>query len=302
MQTKMNNLDIKDREIFKAYLGLRRHELAAYAFENIYIWKRLFDIRWTIYSGSLLVFFRDNLGTFLYLPPLSATEDEKAVKEAFRIMDGLNPKALHVSRIENVEERDTGFYHGQGYKIYDKPADYLCRKSALIDLKGKAFKSKRASINYFSKHFRFKYLPYAEKFKDDCLGLYRLWARQRKEKTKDRVYQGMLDDSLVCLGVLLEDYRHLAASGRVVTIDQKLKGFTFGYRLNRDTFCVLYEITDLSIKGLAQFIFRRFCAEQSQSRYINIMDDSQLENLRRVKESYRPERRVPAFIVSRKDG
>ena len=82
-------------------------------------------------------------------------------------------------------------------------------------------------------------------------------------------------------------------------VEKQIKGFTFGYKLNNDTFCILYEITDLSIKGLAQFIFRRFSAELKDYSYINIMDDSGLDNLRKVKLSYKPKRLVSAYIATR---
>jgi hypothetical protein len=62
------------------------------------------------------------------------------------------------------------------------------------------------------------------------------------------------------------------------------------YEINKDTFCILYEITDLSVKGLAQFIFKEFATELTGYKYINIMDDSGLENLKKVKLSYQPEK------------
>jgi hypothetical protein len=67
-----------------------------------------------------------------------------------------------------------------------------------------------------------------------------------------------------------------------------------------ETFCILYEITDLGIKGLAQFIFRRYCQELKDYKFINIMDDSGLENLRRTKLAYKPVRQVRAFIATKK--
>jgi len=76
--------------------------------------------------------------------------------------------------------------------------------------------------------------------------------------------------------------------------------FTFGFKLNKDTFCILYEITDLSIKGLSQFIFRQFCSELKNHRYINIMDDSGLVNLKRVKLSYHRREQSPVILLLEK--
>ena len=39
-----------------------------------------------------------------------------------------------------------------------------------------------------------------------------------------------------------------------------------------------------------------------QYEYVNIMDDSGLENLKAVKESYHPLRLVPAYIADRENG
>jgi hypothetical protein len=124
----------------------------------------------------------------------------------------------------------------------------------------------------------------------------------RKTKSSDVVYQGMLEDSLNCLKVVLKDYSKLGLIGRVVKIENKIKAFTIGYPLNKDTFCILFEITDLSIKGLSQFIFSRFSAELKDYKYINIMDDCGLDNLKQVKSSYHPLKIIPSYIVKRKNG
>jgi hypothetical protein len=84
-----------------------------------------------------------------------------------------------------------------------------------------------------------------------------------------------------------------------VRIDHEIKAFSFGYQLSKDIFCILYEITDLSIKGLAQFIFRQFSQELKDYKYINIMDDSGLESLAKTKLAYRPLRLIPAYVITR---
>ena len=91
------------------------------------------------------------------------------------------------------------------------------------------------------------------------------------------------------------NHQALGLVGRVVFIDSCLKGYTFGYPLNSEIFCILFEVTDLSIKGLAQFLFRSFCQEGTAYRWINAMDDSGLENLKRVKLSYRPVKQLASY-------
>lgn len=297
---KPRKLTLKDKPVFSKYLGLSRHQLSYFSFENIYIWKKLYAISWLEIKDNLCVFFQDNLGCFLYLPPLGKKIRPETVKEAFRIMDQLNPHP-EISRIDNAEEKEIVFYQRLGYVARGKYPEYLCARAEQAELKGNKFKSKRASYNYFIKHYKFSILPFNLRDKGACLKLYHSWMEKRRALNQDVVYQGMLKDSLSCLEVLLKDYRQLGIVGRIVKVGGKIKAFTFGFRLNREIFCILYEITDLSVKGLAQFIFRQFCAQLAQYKYINIMDDSGLENLRKVKLSYHPARFIPAYIITRRN-
>jgi len=295
---RLNKLSIRDKEIFEKYLSLDKRELSVYAFLNIYIWKGLFEIRWAVIEDNLCIFVKDKIGCFLYLPPLGKIKTPEVIRLVFETMDKTN-RNKEVSRIENVEEKDVVFYRNLGYGCQDKYPDYLCKRTEQIELKGNQFKSKRASFNYFIKHYKSECLPFSSRYKNDCLKLYYRWMKNRKAQNRNPVYQGMLKDSLTCLQVLLDEYRNLGATGRIVKVNGGIKAFTFGFKLNSDIFCVLYEVTDLSIKGLAQFIFREFCRELAGYEYINIMDDSGLENLKRVKLSYHPIKLVPAYIVKR---
>ena len=296
---KLKNISLKDRRIFDKYLNLSEHELSAYAFANIYIWKNLFDIRWAIIDKALCVFFRDKIGCFLYLPPLSERRRPGAIREAFEILDRFNANS-EISRIENAQIADLDYYRSLGYLCRQKDPEYLCDRDDLIELKGNAFKSKRSCFNYFLRNYRFQYRPYSSADKISCLRLHELWSKERAAGTNDDLYRMMLGDSYQALKVSLSNYNHLKLIARVVTVSGELKAFTLGYRLSPRFFCILFEIADLSIKGLAQFIFRQFSLEaQATAVYINIMDDSGLENLRRVKLSYRPARLIHPYIVKR---
>ena len=291
---------IKDKALFERYLGLYKHELSVYSFANIYIWKRLFQINWAVIDGCLCVFFRDKIGAFLYLGPLGKNISRTTLDKAFQIMDGFN-KNKEISRIENVEARDIPFYQGLGYVCKEKSSDYLCLRSELAGLLGNKFKSKRACFNYFTKYYTHEYLPFSIKHKGACLKLYDSWMKERRAQNQDPIYRGMLEDSLQSLKAALDNYKNLGFIGSVVRIKKEIKAFTFGFKLNKEAFCILYEIADLSIKGLAQFIFAEFCRELKEYKYINIMDDSGLENLKKVKLSYQPVKLIPAYIATRRD-
>ena len=297
---KLNTLILKDKRVFNQFLGLKEHSLSVYSFQNIYIWKALFDIEWQVIEDCLCIFFKDNFGAFLYLTPQGKNQNPLVVKKAFEIMDSFNSNK-DISRIENIEESDVDFYQNLGLECREKSCDYLCFRKDLAGLEGDKFKSKRASFNYFTKHYDFEYASYTIKDKKGCLKLYDHWMRDRAKTNSDPLYRGMLLDSRKSLQQAFDNYKDLDFIGGAVKINKEIKGFTFGFKLNKDTFCILYEITDLSIKGLAQFIFREFCRELKGFKYINIMDDSGLENLKKVKLSYHPEKLIRAYIAQRKD-
>jgi uncharacterized protein len=299
---KLKKIRLADRTLFNKFLrsGKECRELSVFSFENIYIWKELYDIRWAVVDNCLCVFFRDNVGCFLYLPPLGKETRLPAVTAAFQVMDAINANK-DISRIENLEKRDIGVFENMGYACEYKSSDYVCSRAGLAALKGDSLKSKRSACNYFVKHYKSQYLRFYPSDRAGCRELFRLWQKQRSAGCDDKIYRGMIEDSLSCLEALFGAYRHLGAVGRIVKIDNEIKAFSFGYKINPESFCILYEITDLSIKGIAQFIFREFCSELKNFRYINIMDDSGLDNLKKVKLSYRPVKLLPAYIARRRN-
>jgi len=292
----LNKLKLGDKKIFDKYLAFEEHGLSVYNFANIYIWRKFFDIRWQLIDNNLCVFFQDKIGAFLYFSPLGKSRSPETTKEVFAILGKLN-KNPELAHIENVEDKDLDFYKKQGFRCELKAYDYLCRRADLAGLKGNKFKSKRSSYNYFIKHNDFTCEKLLLKDRSSCIKLYNLWQKQRQADNPDHIYQGLLSDGSIALKEALYNYKALGFQGIAVKINKEIKGFTFGFQLNPDTFCILYEITDLSIKGLAQFIFRSFSQELKEYKFINIMDDSGLENLKKVKLSYHPQELVPAYIV-----
>ncbi len=295
---KLNKLTLRDQKLFNKHLVFVKHSLAAFSFANIYIWRAIFDIQWVLIENSLCVFFSDKIGCFMYLPPLEKERSPQVIKQVFAIMDSIN-KNRDISRIENIEGEDLEYYRALGYLCHEKYPDYLCSRNDLALLRGNKFKSQRASYNYFIKHHNFDSQRLRMVDRAGCLNLFHYWIEERKAHCHEDIYCGMLEDNREVIKEALSNYKELGLEGMIVRVEKQIKGFTFGYKLNDDTFCILYEITDLSIKGLAQFIFSKFSAELKDYNYINIMDDSGLDNLRKVKLSYKPRQLIDAYIVTR---
>jgi len=295
---KFHSLTLKDKPIFEKYLRRQYHELSVYAFASIFIWKPMYKIFWAVIEKNLCVFFQDKIGCFMNLEPLGKAKTPALIKKCFKVMDAYN-KNPAISRIENIEARSLNFYRRQGYNCLYKTSEYLCLREKIVGLKGDAFKSQRWALNYFIKHYSFEYLPFRNKDKKSCFLLYNDWVKQRQSNARDSLYAAMLEDNLFTQKIALRDYLQLGLSGRVIKVNGKISAYTLGYQLNPDTFCILSETTDLNIKGISQYIFREFSRELTWYKYINIMDDLGLENLAKVKLSYRPIRLITAYNIER---
>jgi hypothetical protein len=114
------------------------------------------------------------------------------------------------------------------------------------------------------------------------------WCRLKESRLEDPVARRMLGDQRSALGVVLDHCGELGLTGRVIRIGPAVEAFTLGFELNPETLCVLFEFTNLEIKGLAAHIFRQFCREMEGCSLVNIMDDCGLESLRQMKLSYHP--------------
>ena len=229
------------------------------------------------------------------IPPLGKSPSQKAIRQAYTFTLEAS-RAKQIARIENVPTDLVPFLQKMGFRTVEKEIEYLYETQALIQLKGDRYKSKRAAYNLFVRNYRAAQLkPYQDTHLADCLALYESWQQERGARYHDELYRAMLEDSQHAHRTGLMNYEELGLIGRVVFIDGVLKGYTFGYPLNSETFCVLFEVTDLQTKGLAQFLFREFCREHTAHRWINTMDDSGLENLKRVKLSYRPAKQLSSY-------
>ncbi len=229
------------------------------------------------------------------IPPMGASLSQKVIREAYAFTLEANG-AKQIARIENVPAPLIPFFRGMGFHAVQKETEYLYETDALVQLRGDRYKSKRAAYNLLIRnHPAAQLQPYQSAHLGDCLALYESWQQERRKQSHDDIYRAMLEDSWHSHRTGLMNREELGLIGRVVFIDGILKGYTFGYPLNSKIFCILFEVTDLGIKGLAQFLFRQFCQEQSAYQWINTMDDSGLENLKRVKLSYRPAKQLSSY-------
>ena len=299
---QLHPLTLNDKPIFDEYAHRTRPQLSNYAFAPLYVWKEHFQFYWARLAEYLCIFAKQGEDYFMPILPMPCDPEKRTyrnvIRTAYQFMleSNRNP---HIARIENVPQELRTFFQEIGFRAALKETEYLYETTALNALSGNRFKRKRNAYNAFIERYpSAEFRPYCTADREACLALHEAWYTARAAKCEDAVYCAMLEDSRSAHRIAIGHAETLGLLGRIVRIGEEISGYTFGYPLNADTFCVLFEITDLEIKGLAQFIYREFCKELVDTyRWVNAMDDSGLENLERVKRSYHPIRLIPSYNV-----
>lgn len=290
-----HSLNINDKLLFNRFLGQDPHALSCYSFENIFIWRSLFNIRWVKIDDALCLFFKDDVGMFMPLPPLGK-RSKKVLDICFSVMEEFNHNK-DISRVENIEEKELAFFKDSKYRFYEKSQEYIVAQKDIASYRGDRFKHKRALANFFKKNTRYEIRDYTPGIKDDVLALYCRWMKERKSKNIDSIYCAMLEDSFKALGELLIHYEKLDVRAKVVFCDRTLAAFTSGVSISDSIFCVNFEIADLSFKGLAAFIFSAFTESLKKYAWINIMDDSGIENIKKTKLMFKPVKILSSYTA-----
>ncbi len=286
-------------EAFAAIEWIGGGPLAAYSFPYHCIWRALLSYWWIEIDGHLCLFAESPDGVFMPLPPLGTGPVTGAVAEAFRIMQERN-RGRAVTRVENVPAGLKAELERAGYRLAPKDVDYFYRAADLVTLAGDRYKSQRAACNRFGREQGGLLESYESRDQDECLALYRDWRDQKLAKGMEESARSLLADSEAAHREAFAHYTALGLAGAVVRVKGAIRAYTFGYWLAPSVFCVLLEAADRTIPGLAQFLFREFCARaQAQGAdFINTMDDSGLAGLAKSKQEYHPIELIPNWIAT----
>ena len=285
---------IDAKSLFDRYIKLIEAPLSDYTFANNIIWLSQKSGFYQIIEDCFCLFSLNGHCLTMLLPPLGMPARQAAALEAcFRIMDGYNPNP-YFSLVEyvyrdfvNILDQDDG-----RWLIERSLPDYIYRTEDLIQLKGNAYKTKRSEINQFRRaHPDHRLELLGPKHWDGIRELINTWLRNRiKYMSGDLIadFFYTVEQERQAIERALTHYDTLALQGLCLFINHRLEGFTFGERITPDVANVLVEKTNFAIPGSAQYLFREFAKNFSACTFINVGDDLGLENLRRVKMSYRP--------------
>ncbi len=262
---------------------------SAWAFANHYLWRDLLSYSWRRIGPSFCLFADSVDGRFMPVPPLGATVGRDVLESAFAHMRARSP-GRGVARIENVPRPLAEAWSRAGFRVVPRDPEYLYRAEEIAALKGDRYKSQRAACNKLLRHHRVVLDPFENAYLADCRRLYREWREQKQQPGSDAWASSLLEDSEAYHRRLLTDAETVGLTGWVAHVDGRIRGYTFGAALMPGVWCIVAEIADRAVPGLADWMFREGARRAAERGFdvVNTMDATGLPSLARSKQSYRP--------------
>jgi uncharacterized protein len=305
----LRSVQITDRAFLAPYFASLSEPISDYTFSQLYTWRNSLRILWTTLHGHLCVFANGSGDLTLLMPPLGDGNTPRALEAAFELMDDYN--AVHGvpdrSRVEYASEESLARCGRDGLIVQPMGADYVYDLRRMIDLAGGDLASKRQAKNRFLRNYEHRVELYdPATHRAACRALLDSWKQRQDAQHEDETEFSALKrrKETIATSLTLDCANDLGLRGLVVYVKSanqwQLRGFTFGEHLGTDQSSITIEKTDLSIKGLAQFIFSEFCQRCWADRpLVNVGDDWGLKTLAWTKMSYRPVKMLQKYTLRR---
>ena len=301
-----NEISIDNREILEQYLNGYEYKTSGLSFSAQYMWRDINKFNWDMMgeymciSGISHLELEDGIELPFMFPPLTATGeyDKDALRETiYKAKEYFEKKGqpfslrlvpFHVMEIIKEAVPEIHF-------IDDRPNyDYIYLTQELIDLKGKAFHSKKNHLNYFKKTYEYEYVELTSDMADDAM---RFISDFNKRKEVPAHEMEMLKMEEQAMEDVFKNIEAVGYSAGAILIDGNIEALAIGGKLGKKTITEHVEKANVEFRGLYQAINNEFCRNvAAKAKYINREEDMGIPNLRKAKLSYKPVKLIEKYI------
>jgi len=280
-------LQLDDKQLLDPIFARLQPRLSEFAFANLYLFRLAHDYSLTMVGNALVLLGRGYGSEPYFLPPLTG-DVEGALARLFA--EGLTLYGADEPFVNN-------YLRNKGMEITEDRDnfDYLYLRRELAELPGNRFHRKKNRISYFTGRHSYSVNFYEERYLDGCLELLAEWRRINVDAESSSV--AFEADAT---GEALRMTADLGLEGVVVLVEEKVKAFALGERLNSETSVCHFEKGDPFLDGIYQLVDREFSRLLfTGCTYINREQDLGMMNLRGSKLSYHPVEMVKKFRARR---
>ena len=279
-------LVLADKERFDQLFQQLQPRISELTFASLYLFRHAHSYRLTLVGDSLVILGRSYGASPFFFPPLSGD-----------IPAALDRLFANQLPLYGADELFISSYltHRPCEILADRDnADYLYRREDLAELRGERYHKKKNRLNVFIKHYEYAVVPYGLEYRDGCRALLAAWREARMVGGENL----SLEREAQATAEALEFAEILDLAGLVVLVENEVKGFVLGERLNRETSVCHFEKADPQLEGLSQFLDREFNRLLfSDCIYVNREQDLGDEGLRMAKSTYHPIELITKYRV-----
>lgn len=301
-----NRITIEDREILEEYLNGYEYKTSGLSFSAQYMWRDINRFSWEIIGDYMCIAgishleLEDGIILPFMFPPLTRTGeyDRESLRETiFRAKEIFEQKGqpfslrlvpFHLMEIIKEACPEMSFKD-------DRPNyDYIYLTQDLIDLKGRAYHSKKNHLNYFLKTYEYEYVEMTSDMADDAMEFI---AEFNARKDVPEHEMEMLKMEEQAMEDVFRNLEKVGYSAGAILIDGKIEAIAIGGQLGKNTITEHVEKANVNYRGLYQAINNEFCRNvASKAKYINREEDMGIPNLRKAKLSYKPVKLLEKYI------
>ena len=301
-----NRITIDNREILEEYLNGYEYKTSGLSFSAQYMWRDINMFSWDIIgdymciSGISHLELEDGIILPFMFPPLTRTGeyDKDSLRETiFRAKEHFEKKGQPFSLrlvpfhlMEIIKEACPEMVFRDDRPNYD----YIYLTQDLIDLRGRAYHSKKNHLNYFLRTYDYEYIEMTSDMADDAMKFIAEFNARKKVPEHEMEMLRMEEQAMEDVFRNLEKVGYSAGA---ILIDGKIEAIAIGGQLGRNTITEHVEKANVNYRGLYQAINNEFCRNvASKAKYINREEDMGIPNLRKAKLSYKPVKLLEKYI------
>lgn len=280
---KFKEITIDDKSILDKYLKYNKYGNSEYSFTNLFIWKHIYNVKYTIYEDTLfLASFREEKAP-KFITPITFGSLKNAMDNIINYCKTNDYEFRMTSLSNEAIEELKGLMPNNFYVIENDLYDYLYLTEDLVNLSGKKYASKRNHIKKFNKNYEYEYVDIKSDNVDMCFEMLDKWC-----ETSD-CEEDSLKSEIMAVKSALDNIEALEILGGGLKVDGKLITFTLGQEVNKEVFNVCVEKALYEYQGAYTKINNEFAKRNLQRyKYINREEDLGLQGLRKAKQSYYP--------------
>lgn len=276
---EFKEIELTDKEWIDPLLAISDYRGCEYSFVNNFVWRKIYNVTCARFQD----FYITKHGNKFVYPAGKGGVNElmDALLQYCRANNiPLEFCSMDVSAKKLLEEKFPGkftFSSDEGY------FDYVYTSESLATLSGKKLHSKRNYINRF-KALNWSFEEITPDNIDECKAMSREWCgRNNCEANPDK------SEEMCAVACGLDNFFKLGLVGGILRVDGIIQAFSYGERLNSDTFVTHVEKAFTDYDGTYPMINYLMANKFGKDfKYINREEDMGEENLRKAKRSYRP--------------